>query len=60
MSGTGGGFKSNLITMRELLSFMWQGKRWWLTPVIVILLLVSLVVVFLETSALAPFIYALF
>jgi len=31
-----------------------------LTPIIVVLVLLSVFVVFLETSALAPFIYALF
>jgi hypothetical protein len=51
---------ANLSTARELLAFFWQGRNWWLTPVIVILLLASAVVVFLESSAIAPFIYALF
>jgi uncharacterized protein DUF5989 len=51
---------TNLSTSRELLSFIWNGKNWWLTPVVVILIMLSFLVVFLETSALAPFIYALF
>ena len=53
-------FKSSVSTSRELLSFMWQGKNWWLTPIVVIVLLMSGLVVFLQSSAIAPFIYALF
>lgn len=63
MSGgrTGGtDFKTSWSTAIELLGFVWRGKRWWLTPVIVVLLLVSFMVVLLESSAIAPFIYALF
>ena len=34
-------------------------RHWWLTPIIVVLLLMTALVVFLESSAIAPFIYAL-
>jgi hypothetical protein len=57
MSGT---FRTNWWTATELVEFMWRGKRWWLTPIIVVLLLVSAMVVLLESSWIAPFIYALF
>ena len=60
MSRSGSGFRDNVATTRELLAFIWQGRHWWLTPIIVILILMSALVVFLESSALAPFIYALF
>jgi len=49
-----------LTTVTEFLAFFWRGRTWWLTPVIVALLLMSALVVLLETSAVAPFIYALF
>jgi uncharacterized protein DUF5989 len=52
--------RTNVSTSRELLSFIWSGKTWWLAPVVVVLIMLSFLVVFLETSALAPFIYALF
>ena len=52
--------RTNVSTSRELLSFIWHGKTWGLAPVVVVLLMLSFLVVFLETSALAPFIYALF
>lgn len=47
-------------TAMELLAFVWRGKAWWLTPLVVVLVLLTAVVVFLEASAIAPFIYALF
>ena len=44
----------------ELLSFFAQRKRWWLVPVVMILLLVGVLVVLAQSSAIAPFIYTLF
>jgi len=35
-------------------------KKWWLAPLVVFLLLLSLLIVATEGSAVAPFIYALF
>jgi hypothetical protein len=46
--------------LKELWLFMKVRKKWWLGPMIVILVLLSLLIVFAEGSALAPFIYALF
>jgi hypothetical protein len=40
--------------------FLKVRKKWWLAPIIVFLLLLSLLIVLTESSALAPFIYALF
>jgi hypothetical protein len=45
---------------RELWAFMRVRKKWWLAPILVILLLVSLLLVFAQGSALAPFIYTIF
>jgi hypothetical protein len=44
----------------ELLSFFWQRKWWWLTPMIGVLLLLAGLIIFAQTSAIAPFIYTLF
>ncbi len=44
----------------ELLFFLKTSKKWWLGPILIFLLLLSLLVVFTESSALAPFIYSLF
>jgi len=40
--------------------FLKTRKKWWLMPLIVFLLLLSLLIVLSEGSAVAPFIYALF
>ncbi len=44
----------------ELWAFMRVRKKWWLGPIVVVLLFLGLVVVLTEGSALAPFIYTLF
>jgi len=44
----------------ELLMFFWQRKWWWLTPMILVLLLFGMLVIFAQSSAIAPFIYTLF
>jgi hypothetical protein len=44
----------------ELLSFLWKRKLWWLIPMIVVLVLFGLLLVFTQSSAVAPFIYTLF
>ncbi|MHB1033378.1 MAG: DUF5989 family protein [Pirellulales bacterium] len=45
--------------VREFIDFLRFNKKWWLTPIIVVLLLVGLLVI-LGGTALAPFIYTLF
>lgn len=44
----------------ELWAFMRVRKKWWLLPIIVVLLLVGALLVFAQGSALAPFIYTIF
>ncbi|MBN1587821.1 MAG: hypothetical protein JW937_10405 [Candidatus Omnitrophica bacterium] len=46
--------------LREFWNFMKIRKRYWLTPMVVVLLLLGTLVVLTEGSAVAPFIYALF
>lgn len=60
MKGTRSAVRENLATARELLTFIWRGRTWWLTPIVVVILLLSFLVLFLEGSAVAPFIYTLF
>lgn len=40
--------------------FLKVRKKWWLTPIVVFLLLISLLIVLTSGTALAPFIYTLF
>ena len=44
----------------ELWEFLRSNKKLWLTPVVVLLVLIGVLVVAAETSAVAPFIYTLF
>lgn len=44
----------------ELWQFMRVRKKWWLGPIIMVLVLLGLVIVLTQGSALAPFIYTLF
>ena len=44
----------------EMWDFLKARKKWWLMPVIVVLLLLGLLIIFTESSAIAPFIYTLF
>ncbi len=49
-----------LAIVRELWDFMKVRKKWWLGPIVMMLLLLGLLLVFTQGSALAPFIYTLF
>jgi hypothetical protein len=44
----------------ELWEFLKYRKRYWLFPICLLLILFSALIVFTESSILAPFIYALF
>ena len=44
----------------EFWDFLKVRKKWWLGPIVLVLLLMSLLIIFTEGSALAPFIYTLF
>jgi len=46
--------------LREFWSFLRVRKKWWLAPVVMLLLILGLILVVSEGSALAPFIYSLF
>ena len=52
--------RSKFGLIAELWAFMRVRKKWWLAPIFIILGLLSMLIVFTEGSALAPFIYALF
>jgi hypothetical protein len=44
----------------ELWAFMRERKKWWLIPIILVMLLVGSLLVFAQGSVLAPFIYTIF
>ncbi|MEH6585158.1 MAG: DUF5989 family protein [Halioglobus sp.] len=46
--------------IKDLLTFLKERKKLWLAPIIMILLILGLLVVLTQGSAMAPFIYTLF
>jgi len=44
----------------EFWEFMKVRKKWWLLPIVVVMVLVGALLVFAQGSALAPFIYTIF
>jgi hypothetical protein len=46
--------------LKDLWLFIRERKKLWLAPIIIVLLLLGLLIVFGGSSAVAPFIYALF
>ena len=44
----------------EFWAFLKVRKKWWLLPIILVMLLVGSLLVFAQGSALAPFIYTIF
>jgi len=46
--------------LKELTEFMKEDKLWWLSPVIIVLVVLGVFIVFVQGSALAPLIYAMF
>ncbi|MBX3347804.1 MAG: hypothetical protein KF747_03585 [Nitrospira sp.] len=44
----------------ELWAFMKERKKFWLLPIVLVLMLFSALIVFTQGSALAPFVYTLF
>jgi len=49
-----------LSILREFWGFLRVRKKWWIAPIVVLLLTLGFLLVVTEGSALAPFIYSLF
>lgn len=52
--------KERVTIFGELWAFMRVRKKWWIGPIIALMLLLGLFIVLTQGSALAPFIYTLF
>jgi hypothetical protein len=46
--------------LSELWFFLRQEKKYWLVPIVIVFVLFGLLIVFSQSSVLAPFIYTLF
>ena len=51
---------SKLSILSEFWDFLKVRKKWWLAPLVIILLLLGALIVLTEGSAVAPFIYTIF
>ena len=49
-----------LSILREFWDFLKVRKKWWLAPMLIVLVLLGLLIIVTEKSAVAPFIYTLF
>jgi len=46
--------------VRELVAYMSARKKWWLAPILVVLLIFGGLLILAQGSAIAPFIYTVF
>ena len=46
--------------MLQLLKYLSERKKWWLLPIILIIVGLGFIVIFSSHSAIAPFIYTIF
>jgi Family of unknown function (DUF5989) len=46
--------------LSQFLQFLAQEKKYWLVPIVIVFVLFGLLLVFSQSSAVAPFIYTLF
>jgi hypothetical protein len=44
----------------EYFQFLRQQKKWWMLPIVMLMVLLGLLVLFTQGSPLAPFIYTIF
>lgn len=51
---------NRLAIFGELWAFMKLRKKWWLGPIVLTMLLLSVLIVMTQGSAVAPFVYTLF
>lgn len=50
---------SKLSIFADLWQFMRVRKKWWLMPILIVIILFGLLLIFAQNSVLAPFIYTL-
>ena len=53
-------FMGKARVLSEFWQFLKQEKKYWLVPIVIVFLLFGLLLVFSQSSAVAPFIYTLF
>ena len=51
---------AKIAILKELWEFLRVRKKWWLAPILIMLILLGLLIFFTQSSSVAPFIYTLF
>ncbi|MBU0694599.1 MAG: type IV secretion system protein [Candidatus Omnitrophica bacterium] len=51
---------ARLSIVKELLSFLWENKLWWMIPIVIVFILLGALIWLTQSSAVVPFIYTLF
>lgn len=51
---------NKLEIFKELIKFLMMNKKYWLIPIIIVLVLLGLLILVAESSVLSPFVYSLF
>ncbi len=51
---------SKFATFKSFIRFLMTQKKYWLIPIIIVLVIFGALVLFTENSVLAPFVYSLF
>ncbi len=46
--------------LKDLGLFLWENKMWWMMPIVIVFVLLGIIICFAQSSAVVPFIYALF
>jgi uncharacterized protein DUF5989 len=52
--------KARFAIVNELVAFLWLRRLWWMIPMVMVLLAFGALIIFTQSSALAPFLYPLF
>ena len=48
------------VILTLILNFFWRRKLWWMTPLVAMLLILGILVIFGQSSAISAFIYTIF
>ena len=51
--------KKNKSFTIELFEFIWENKKWWIFPLIILILFISLFIYLSTSSSVSPIIYAM-
>ena len=52
--------KKNKHWMLEIWTFMKENKAWWLTPIIIVLILAGILILVGQSNPVTPFVYIMF